>query len=407
MTSTKSIKGRAFIQLIIIVLTLVCLNIFVINGTVKVSIFLFFIMLPLSFLFTSVRIRSVKKYERESYANRPYDVSQEICIITACKNEGDTIINTVKHYLSFPENVKFVLYDDGSTDGSYKELITISEIYPERFILKPLKRREIHIHPKAFALEDAFETVNCDYFLVIDADSMISRSDFENAVAAIQSRDIDVLHITRRNTAKNNLTYGMSDVEELMFGVFRLLKIQSTIFEGSGFFVKSDLVSNFRFEEDSFSEDNYFYSQMKKKTDKIEFFYTLYSEERAADTLKQFIRQRINWFNMCIPFFMTHEFLNLIFWNILITAIALTVYNPFSMGLVLISIVAGIIFGLVSAVSLFLTPTNIFLTLLYSLCHTLMTQIILMPIFLGIQIKILFGKNRTEIDKNHMGKHSD
>src|SRR6056297_3025521 len=181
----NKLKFRALLQICFFVSIGILVNLFIIPGIIKLSVIILSVSFAFFFIITLVKANSVKKYEFDCYRSSPKDNLNKICVVTACKNEGDTIVNTVKHYLSLSDNIHFTLYDDSSTDGSYEKLKKLTLVYPKRFDLKRLIRRKLQIHPKAYALEDAFNSVECDYFLVIDADSKILAEDFSNSVKAI------------------------------------------------------------------------------------------------------------------------------------------------------------------------------------------------------------------------------
>jgi len=213
----SKLRIRALFQICFVIILGIIVNLFIVPGIIKFSGILLVISFSFVFIITFLKASSVKKYERSYYLSTPNKSLEKICVVTACKNEGDTIVNTVKHYLEMSDKIHFALYDDTSTDGSYEELQKLTKVYPKRFILKKLQKRNLQIHPKAFALEDAFNSVECDYFLVIDSDSIILEDDFSKSVNAIINDNIDLLHLTRSNDMKSNITNKMGEIEELMF----------------------------------------------------------------------------------------------------------------------------------------------------------------------------------------------
>lgn len=396
----NTIKIKAFVQILLLVAFGVIVNIWLIPGVLTISLILFLSAFALFFGITSFKVYHLKKYEEDTYAKISFDKTKMICITTACKNEGNTIIQTVKHYLNISENINFALYDDDSTDGSYEKLEKMVEQYDGRLILKKLKKRDIQIHPKAFAIEDAFNTVVCDYFLVIDSDSMITKTDFKKAISSMINRDIDLLHITRRSNKKTFLSEKIGEIEELMFTGFRFLKFQDSVFGGSGFFVDSSLVKDFKYDETSLSEDTYLNNQLKKRTDKIEFFLTLNSYERAPETLKSLLKQRYNWINMALPCFLEHELLQISVWNIMFIIMFVSLFNPLGIGFLLVALSSGILLGMELAMSIYVSDETLFGTFIYTLCYIFILGYCVFPIFFGIQFLIMLGKNSTKIRKN-------
>lgn len=400
MKGLNKLRIRALFQICFVIILGIIVNLFIVPGIIKFSGILLVISFSFVFIITFLKASSVKKYERSCYLSTPNKSLEKICVVTACKNEGDTIVNTVKHYLEMSDKIHFALYDDTSTDGSYEELQKLTKVYPKRFILKKLQKRNLQIHPKAFALEDAFNSVECDYFLVIDSDSIILEDDFSKSVNAIINDNIDLLHLTRSNDMKSNITNKMGDIEELMFLGLRMINFQTSVFGGSGFFVRSKSVKGFRYNDSSMSEDTYLNSQLKKKSNKIRFFLTLYCHEKAPETFKNFYKQRFNWINMCIPYFLLHEFLQLAFWNFIFSIVFISLFNPFSIGFPLVTLCLATILALETAIAIIITKKNILKTMLHTLAYLLFTGYLVLGTFLWIQVLIMLGKDKVTFEKN-------
>ncbi|GEM_PF-419183 len=401
----KKIRERAFIQIVIIFLTLIIANLWKDPGMIELSAKAFLTVSIVFFIVMLVKVLKMKKDEQAAWAVNSFDDSLSVCITTVCKNEGETILNTVRHYMSFSDNVRFVLYDDHSTDGSFERLQEMMETYKGRLVLKKLKKRDIQIHPKAFAVEDAFNEIDCDYFLVIDSDTVISETDFNHAICAMINEKTDVLHITRRNNLKPCLPCQMGDKEELMNMGLQLLRLQPANFPGSGYFVRATLVRDFKYDEDSLSEDNYFLKAIKRKTDKIEFFLTLTASERAPETFGDFVKQRVNWLKLGIPYYLKQELSLMTLGNILFTLIFSALFNPFSPGLVFIASCTGVILGMQLAFAVALTHENPLKTLYHTLCYLLTIGYVLGFVYFWLQIMISAGKSRFAVKKNCMGEN--
>ncbi len=403
----EKIRKRAIIQLIIIVITGIFVNFWSDSEMMLLSIPALFLTLGLFFCLTLIKVYRQKRIEEAAYAANLFDETTTVCVTTVCKNEGETIIEAVKHYLRFSENVHFVLYDDHSTDGSFEKLEGLTEGYGGRFVLKRLKKKAFQIHPKAFAIEDAFNHVECDYFLVIDSDTRITKKDFNHAISAMNGRKTDVLHITRRNDLKACLPCKMADKEELMNMGLQLLKLQPANFPGSGYFVRSKIVKGFHYDQESLSEDNYFLKTIKKKTDRIDFFLTLSASERAPETFGDFLKQRFNWLKMGFPYYLTQELPLLTLGNILFTLIFSALFNPVSPGIALVAIVVGIITGMQLAFSVVLTRENPLKTVGHTVCYLLTIGYFVGFVYFYLQIMTALGRANFVIQKNCQKKKEE
>ena len=327
---------------------------------------------------------------------------QEIdcCIVVVVKNEGETIINTVKHYLSFPEKLLVLVYDDESTDNSIEMIKELGETAASSLEIRKLVKRDIFVHPKAFGTEDAFNSVESDLFLVIDADTIITHSDFIKAISALKNEHVDVLHIARRNDKKNTLIDHLADKEELMNMSFHLTKLNSNQFGGSGYFVKNKVIKGLKYHKGITSEDTYVLKYLRDKGAKIKFFYTLFAHERAPKSYKLLIMQRINWLNQSAPFYIRHYFCLTTFMHILLTLSVVGVFFPLSIGFIFSSAILSILFAIELSFAVKILKENVLNTIYYTFLFFLNLAIVLWPVYLFLLFKCLLSVTQHKIVKN-------
>src|SRR6056297_943329 len=107
------------------------------------SVIVMFLVFSVYFIYLLLRFDTQITYEEASCDPLLSAKEVDVCVVVVVKNEGEQIINTAKHYLSFPENVRMLVYDDDSTDDSILNLSELSEEYNNRLEIKKLVKRDL------------------------------------------------------------------------------------------------------------------------------------------------------------------------------------------------------------------------------------------------------------------------
>lgn len=256
---------------------------------------------------------------------------QKIAVLFVVKNEGEAFIENLKQYLLFPENVVFFVYDDHSTDGSVEALTALQQQYPDRVQIRSLPVSEKRIHPKGIALEHAFHNVDCSFFFVGDADTKISFDTFHRSLVYMNTRQLELLHLTRRNVEKESISYSIADADEIFVSALQTLHLVPFNFTGSSFFISSTIAKKISFSDQVYSEDSELGRQAKKLARRKDFSVSLHTLERAPSTLFLLMKQRWNWTKYAV----SHQF-----------------ENEFSVVLLAVLISANLMFGLFNIYSL-------------------------------------------------------
>jgi len=372
---------------------------------VDVNLFYFSLLISSGIFFTcfiifSHQLDKQKKYERNAYQHLISASEVDCCVVVVVKNEGDTIVNTIENILSFPENLHVLVYDDNTTDDSIERLKEMGAKFGNRVEVRKLLKRDLFVHPKAFGTEDAFNTVKTDLFLVIDADTIITHSDFIKAVSALKNEKIDVLHIARRNDKKNSIVDKLADKEELMNMAFHLTKFNNHQFGGSGYFVKSEIVRGLKYQKGITSEDTYVLKYVRERGAKIRFFFTLFAHERAPNNYLSMIKQRINWLNQSTPFFMNYFLLVLTFAHILFSFSFAGMLNPLSIGFVFTSLTVSVVLAIEIVIAIKILGQNPLKAFLYTFLLILNMIIVMWPIYIVLIIRSTLRNSQYKIVKN-------
>ncbi|MEA1884500.1 MAG: glycosyltransferase family 2 protein [Thermotogota bacterium] len=217
----------------------------------------------------------------------------ELCIVA--KNEGDHLINVLKHYLSFPESFKICVYDDCSDDGSFEQLMDLASKWQGRLTVKRLERTDKILHPKGMGLESFIKETQAEILLINDADSLIDEADLEKAVSIMASNDYDVVHLSRRNDMNASLATKVSDTEEMNNSALKILGITHYCFPGSGILIKREAAQLVDYSDFIPGDDHEMGRQLQAARKKIYHCQTLFVHEKAPVNFRDFFQQRFKW----------------------------------------------------------------------------------------------------------------
>jgi len=255
-----------------------------------VSSLLFFVII-IMILF---KLLKAKKEEKKLIAGKePIEKTVELCIVG--KNEGQNIIETLKHYLDFPAFFSITVYDDHSDDGSYEKMLKLKEKYSDRLKVKRLKRSEKTLHPKGMGVESFIGKTDADILLINDADTLISLNHFKKALIFLIKSEYDVVHLSRRNDFSNALATRISDTEEITNTSLKLFGINQWCFPGSGILMKKEAAKILQYSDFVPGDDLEMGRQLKAGEKEIYHFQTLFAHEKAPMNFKDFFSQRAKW----------------------------------------------------------------------------------------------------------------
>ncbi len=234
-------------------------------------------------------------------------VKKDIIISTVFKNEGNTVVDTAKHYLDFTTKPKIIFYDDGSDDGSFQSLEKIETENECVFKIIRLEKTDKILHPKGMGFEDLIKNYGCDYYIIIDADTLIDEASVEKALRIMQKKNISVLHFTRRNDLSDEIANNIADTEELFSSINKLIGIFPWYFNGSGFIMKSEIARKMVYDDYSPSDDCQIGFFLRKNHIKVFDALTLFAHEKAPKSLSKLLKQHSAWTKGGIHHYMEKE----------------------------------------------------------------------------------------------------
>jgi len=265
-----------------------------------------FFILIFSGIFIILKIRI--KNEKKSFETQETLNNNNLIISTVFKNEGETVVNTVNHYMNFKKPCKMVFYDDNSDDGSFEKLEDIQTKNNDLFTVKRLVKSDKILHPKGMGFEDLIENHECDYYLILDADTIIDEGTLQNALRMMSVKNIKVLHFTRRNDLSNDIANNIADTEELFSTVNKVIGIFPWYFNGSGFIMKGEIAKKMIYDDYSPSDDCQISYFLRKNGIKVFDTLSLFAHEKAPTTVNKLIRQHSSWTKGGIHHYFEKEF---------------------------------------------------------------------------------------------------
>jgi glycosyltransferase involved in cell wall biosynthesis len=293
-----------------------------------------------------------------------YDIpgSVKIAVVFVVKNEGEAFLRNLEEYLSLPDNVKIYVFDDGSTDGTYEKIIHVKSAHESK-IGKPKEGRIVlsrvpssfkKMHPKGIALEEAFHKVDCDIFFVGDADTRISPQTFNKSLVYMIREQLELLHLTRRNTEMDTLSYSIADCDEVFASGLHTLNMIPFNFTGSSFFITKKVAMKIEFPNRVYSEDSEIGKQAIALTKKRGFSISFHTLERAPHTVFLLLKQRWNWNKYALCQYFEKDFPTVLLAVILSANIIFGLFNIYSFNFIFT------LFGMFMAMS-FSLSTNLYI----------------------------------------------
>jgi len=282
------------------------------NPWIKTSayIIMFFSLLVivryfLLLLFSMLNLkRNVKKEVDFDYENAPY-----ISILVPCFNEEKTIKKSILSLIQqdYPR-FEILVIDDGSSDNTYKIAKTLEFNHGDKR-LKVLTKENAG---KAIALNYAIKRAKGEYFLVVDADSRISKdslrlmiSYFKDPKVAAVAGSVYVVNTDNLWTKLQALEYiqGLNLVRNGQ-GFFKLVNI---VPGPIGLFRKSAVEDIGLYKTDTFAEDCDLTLRLIAAGDKVDFEIDAISYTEAPDTITNLIKQRYRWTRGILQAIMKHK----------------------------------------------------------------------------------------------------
>jgi cellulose synthase/poly-beta-1,6-N-acetylglucosamine synthase-like glycosyltransferase len=309
---------------------------------VWIIVLLFF----LSTLFTYLTFKLRLKSEKSEKVRFPSSTSKNVLIFTVIKNDISSAKRFVEHYKEFPSNFHVLIFDDASTDGTYKYLLEASKKF-ENIATQRLVRSGRVLHPKGEGLEKVLKEANEDFVFLCDGDSLISLKDLNFLVSKIEKEKLDYASAQRRNIEKKKISYYSADTNELFMSLMNafVTPFGGSIFPGSGHLFKKSSFKKFKYEDVCLSDDTYIGDWINKNKKRGKKFYSANVKELVPEKFSMKISQMLKWTrNGILERMKEFSIVNLVLY-ILLFAVAFSFLFPYAYISLIVYSVLAILFG--------------------------------------------------------------
>lgn len=278
------------------------------------------------------------KFEEREFKNAVWNKDNDIIVFLVEKNENETVLKTLNHYVKFPANVKIIVYDDSSDDGTFESLKEFEKKHPGRVEIKPLKKSDKILHSKGHAFESMMGECDADYYLVNDADTVIEFDGLKNMIYYMNSKKIDVVHTSRRNWNTGDSDNILADTEEMMMTLATVLKFNYWNFPGSGYVIGKKAAKKVKFGKYTPGDDTEVGRILRKNKCKVEFFLSVNAYEKAPTTYGGLFRQRSKWYKNTVHQFIEKEMATITLLSFFASNIFFFFVNPLSLANMIFSL---------------------------------------------------------------------
>jgi cellulose synthase/poly-beta-1,6-N-acetylglucosamine synthase-like glycosyltransferase len=189
--------------------------------------------------------------KHNKFVNDP-NFTPPVTVVTAAHNEASIIAKKVENLFesNYPiENLKMIIVDDASSDGTFSIAKSLQTRYPNLRTLTKSRGGE------SAALNAGLEIVDTDIVVTSDADVLFSKDSIRNGVKWLVDPKVGGVTgpvVWRSKGAKTNMEIANMRVAE---GLKRLeSKVDSTTFNGGFEMFRRDLIN--RFPEEVFEDDS-------------------------------------------------------------------------------------------------------------------------------------------------------
>lgn len=222
-----------------------------------------------------------------------------VTILIAARNEAERIATTLRYIANQEYNgqIHVVIVDNNSTDGTLQTAREAAQEYGLKctFLFEPKPG-------KSNALNTGLQVIKTEYFITLDADTLLHKKAVNNIVSRILSSPPDVCavagHVLVRNSRSNILT--KMQEWDYFLGIASLKRMQglyqgTLVAQGAFSLYKTEVVRDVGGWNDVIGEDIVLTWKFFKKNYRVYFEATAVAFTEVPEKAKHFIRQRSRW----------------------------------------------------------------------------------------------------------------
>lgn len=229
-----------------------------------------------------------------------------VSVVVAAKNEERAIADTLEAIFAsdYPrDRLEVIAVDDGSTDGTHREMTRVAERHPELAVVRFAANRG-----KRHAMAAGARRASGEILVYVDSDSMLERDTLERLVQGFA--DPDVGAVCAHGYVANAWTNTLTRMQGLQYYIaFRVLKAAESVFSSvtccSGccaayrrtavLDVLDDwLCQRFLGQAATFGDDRSLTNRMLRRY-RVIYDETARVSTIAPDTFRQYFRQQLRW----------------------------------------------------------------------------------------------------------------
>ena len=245
-----------------------------------------------TFLIMSIILDKQPKYS----VNNPKD---EVTILIAAYNEESTIYNTLRHIKNqeYLGNIKIIVIDNNSTDNTKKEILKAKNNMnlDLEYVLETNQG-------KFNALNSGLKQVKTEYFITLDADTILQRKAINNIVSRIKSSPINIGAVAGSVLVRNNTDNILSRLQvcDYFLSIMFIKRMQglfqgTLVAQGAFSIYKTDLVKELGGWSDAIGEDIILTWSMLYKNNKVFYEPLAIAFTDVPTKFSHFVKQRSRW----------------------------------------------------------------------------------------------------------------
>ena len=237
--------------------------------------------------------------DKQSQIKNPYLVDDDITLLIAAWNEEERIYNTLKYIKrqTYKGNIKVIVIDNNSTDNTQAEVVrAIKELDMDVMLL-------YEANPGKFnALNKGLKYVRTEYFVTLDADTLLHRDAIAYLVSRIKISSMEVCAVAGSILVRNSRDNILSKVQEwdYFLSIASIKRMQglyqgTLVAQGAFSLYKTDIIKQIGGWSDAIGEDIVLTWKMLAINKKVYYEPMSVAFTDVPIKLSHFARQRSRW----------------------------------------------------------------------------------------------------------------
>jgi len=231
---------------------------------------------------------------------------KSVSVVVACRNEGYQIYNTLTYIKNqdYQGIIKLIIVDNNSTDNTTEQALkAIKEL--------EIENAQVLFEPnngKFNALNHALNFIDTEYYITIDADTLLHKSAIKRLVARIENQIIpkhgkkEIYAVAGTVLAKNSRENFLTKLQEwdYFLGIASIKRMQglyqgTLVAQGAFSLYDTQAIKDIGGYPDAIGEDILITWRMLQENQKVYFEPLAIAFTEVPNSLKHFAKQRSRW----------------------------------------------------------------------------------------------------------------